>query len=168
MSPTIAAEEGLSETDKALLSQRAGHFGRLVKAPARYEETRGPDYAFADTFSWNVYSPAQYASGVKYCYTDLVGAAATIQFNGRYLDWIAKKAPVYGIALVSLDGGPPAEVDLYSADFLWKQHVWNTGLLSPGEHTVRIECTGRKSARATKAFINIDGFDIVGQLVGGY
>jgi type I restriction enzyme R subunit len=31
----IAVEEGLSETDKALLSQRAGHFGRLVKAPER-------------------------------------------------------------------------------------------------------------------------------------
>lgn len=30
-----AAEEGLSDTDKALLSQRAGHFGRLVKAPER-------------------------------------------------------------------------------------------------------------------------------------
>jgi type I restriction enzyme, R subunit len=31
----IAAQEGLSETDKALLSQRAGHFSRLVKAPGR-------------------------------------------------------------------------------------------------------------------------------------
>ncbi|HZT15771.1 MAG TPA: HsdR family type I site-specific deoxyribonuclease [Gaiellaceae bacterium] len=31
----IAAEEGLSETDRALLSQRGGHFSRLVKAPER-------------------------------------------------------------------------------------------------------------------------------------
>ncbi len=106
--------------------------GRLVQAPARYEETRGPHYAFEDTFSWNVYSPAQYASGVKYCYTEFVGATATVRFNGRYLAWVAKKAPVYGIARVSLDGGEPVDVDLYSADFLWKQHVWNTGLLSPG------------------------------------
>jgi type I restriction enzyme, R subunit len=31
----IAAEEGLTETERALLSQRAGHFSRLVKAPER-------------------------------------------------------------------------------------------------------------------------------------
>ena len=140
--------------------------GRLVQVPARYEETRGREYAFSDTFSWNVYSPASSASGAKYCYTNLVGATATIRFNGRYLAWIAKKAPVYGIARVTLDDGPPVEVNLYSANTLWRQHVWNTGLLSPGNHTVRIECTGRKAAGATKAFINIDGFDIVGELLG--
>ena len=140
--------------------------GRLVQAPARYEETRGPHYAFADKFSWNVYSPALQASGTKYCYTQFVGAAATIRFNGRYLAWIAKKAPVYGIARVTLDDGPPVNVDLYSADVLWRQRVWNSGLLRPGEHTVRIECTGRKSPKATKAFINIDGFDVVGELLG--
>jgi type I restriction enzyme R subunit len=31
----IAAEEGLTETEQALLSQRGGHFSRLVKAPER-------------------------------------------------------------------------------------------------------------------------------------
>jgi type I restriction enzyme R subunit len=31
----IAAEEGLGETDRALLSQRGGHFSRLAKAPER-------------------------------------------------------------------------------------------------------------------------------------
>jgi hypothetical protein len=140
--------------------------GRMVQAPARYEETRGPKYAFADSFSWNVYSPARLASGLKYCHTEFVGATATIRFNGRYLAWVAKRAPTYGIARVTLDGGEPVEVDLYDVNWLWKQHVWNTGLLSPGIHTVTIECTGRKSPKATKAFINIDGFDVVGELLG--
>jgi hypothetical protein len=90
-----------------------------------------------------------FASSSRGGYTELVGATAIIRFNGRYLGWIAKKAPVCGIARVTLDGGEPVDEDLYSADFLWKQHVWNTGLLSPGEHTVRIECAGRKSPRAT-------------------
>jgi len=51
------------------------------------------------------------------------------------VSWIALKGRNYGIARVTLDDGKPVDVDLYSADFLWKQHVWNTGLLSPGEHT---------------------------------
>jgi hypothetical protein len=140
--------------------------GTVLRVPLRYEETRGKYYAFEDTFSWNVYSPAYNASGSKYCYTNLVGASATIRFEGRYLAWIARKAPVYGIARVSVDNGPPEEVNLYSAVVRWKHKVWDTGMLLPGSHTVRIECTGEKPAAATKAFINIDGFDVVGGLIG--
>ncbi len=142
--------------------------GTLLQVPLRYEETRGKYYAFEDTFSWNVYSPAYNASGLKYCYTNLVGATATIEFDGRYLAWIARKAPVYGIARVSLDGGPPEEVNLYSAVVKWKQKVWETGMLVPGSHTLRIECTGEKPAGATKAFVNIDALDVVGELSGAY
>jgi hypothetical protein len=140
--------------------------GTLLHVPLRYEETRGKYYAFEDTFSWNVYSPAYNASGLKYCYTNLPGATATIRFDGRYLAWIARKAPVYGIARVSVDDGPPEEVNLYSPVVKWKQKVWDTGMLVPGSHTVLIECTGEKAAAATKAFINIDGFDVVGGLIG--
>jgi hypothetical protein len=140
--------------------------GTVLGVPLRYEETRGKYYAFEDTFSWNVYSPAYNASGSKYCYTNLVGASATIRFDGRYLGWIARKAPVYGIARVSVDDGPPEEVNLYSPVVKWKQKVWDTGMLVPGSHTVRIECTGEKPAAATKAFLNIDAFDVVGGLVG--
>lgn len=42
----------------------------------------------------------------------------------------------------------------------------DAGLLSPGEHTVRIECTGKRSPGAASAFINIDGFDVVGEVLG--
>jgi hypothetical protein len=89
----------------------------------------------------------------------------TATFTGSYLAWIAKKSPAYGAASVSLDGGAPVMVDLYDAVTLWQQPVWETGVLSPGTHTVTIQWTGEKNPAATGTDIGVDAFDVVGGLV---
>ena len=88
----------------------------------------------------------------------------TVTFVGSYLSWIAKKSPVYGKAKVTLDGGTPVVVDLYTAKEVWKQKVWETKTLVPGTHTVKIEWTGTKNSAATDTNIGVDAFDVIGVL----
>ncbi len=109
-------------------------------------------------------SSSSSASGGSFRFADSAGSAVTVTFTGSYLAWIAKKSPVYGKAKVTVDGGTPVSVDLYSANTLWQQKVWDTGTLASGAHTVRIEWTGSKSSGATDTNINVDALDIVGTL----
>jgi len=91
------------------------------------------------------------------------GGRAVISFSGTKFDWIATKASNYGIALVSLDGGAPIEVDLYGS-FAFKQKVWTTGIIADGSHTIEIEWTGTRNPASTGTYVNIDAVDVAGTL----
>jgi hypothetical protein len=85
----------------------------------------------------------------------------TVEFTGRYLAWVAKTCPWYGRAEVTLDGGTPVIVDLYSGYTVWKKQVYNTGLLTDGPHTLVIKRTGSKYWRSSGAGVSVDAFDIL-------
>ena len=125
----------------------------------RYEQT---DTRFAFAGGWTASSSASASRRQLPLCRISAGSSATATFNGTFLAWIGKKSPVYGKAKVTLDGGAPQTVDLYSADTKWQQKIWDTGVLPAGTHTVKIEWTGTKSANATGANINVDAFDIAG------
>jgi hypothetical protein len=128
--------------------------------PTRYEENDGH---FVYTGSW-VTPASSSASGGTFRYADTSGSSVRVTFVGSYLGWITKESPVYGMAKVTLDGGTPVIVDLCSASEGFKQLAWQTGQLVPGTHTVLIEWTGTKNARATDYNIGVDAFDIIGTL----
>ncbi len=65
--------------------------------------------------------------------------SVTVQFTGTSLTWVTKMSPRYGKARLTLDGGTPTIVDLYSATEVWQQKVWQSGTLEQGTHTVTIE-----------------------------
>lgn len=125
----------------------------------RYEQT---DFRLVSTGIWST-SMAASASGGSFGYVDAT-ATTRANFNGTYLAWIAKKSPAYGIARVTLDGTRTFLVDLYSSSTLYKQRVWNTGVLPLGLHTVKIEWTGNKNASAGDANVSVDAFDVAGTL----
>jgi hypothetical protein len=127
----------------------------------RFEET-DPRLVYAG--SWTSLFNSIYSGGsMKYAYTS--GASVTISFTGTSLDWIAKTGPSYGKAQVTLDGGAPVLVDLYSPIFLYQMKVWSTGSLPSGNHTVKIQWTGQKNASATFNYnIDLDAVDVVGTL----
>jgi hypothetical protein len=127
----------------------------------RYEQT---DSHVIFKGHWNTASDAS-AADDDFCYADTAGSSAKVSFVGTRLVWIAKKSPVYGMAKVSVDGGAPATVDLYSPTTLWRQTVWQTGRLSPGTHRVTIQWTGTKDSAASGTSINVDAFDVTGALV---
>ncbi len=131
-------------------------------ATTRFEQD---DSRLAYVGAWNsVNSKAREASQRSFRWTNSTGASVIVQFSGTYLAWIAKTSPVYGIAQVSVDGGPAANVDLYSATIKWQQPVWSTGTLAAGTHTVIIKWSGSKRAAALHAYLNVDAFDIAGTL----
>ena len=138
--------------------------GTLTQAPSvsaiRWEQDN-THFVYAGTWTASSSSSASVGS---FRFADSSGSSVTVTFVGSYLSWIAKKSPVYGKARVTLDGGTPMVVDLYSAKVLWKQKVWETKTLVPGTHTVKIEWTGAKSSAATGTNIGVDAFDVVGTL----
>ena len=108
-------------------------------------------------------SPA--LSGGSYKYAWKTGLTAHIAFDGVKLDWITTKAPNYGVAKVTLDGGDPEYVDLYSATYRYKSLVWSTGELAPGRHEIAIEWTGTKNAASTGFSVGVDALDVAGSLL---
>lgn len=133
-------------------------------APTRYEQDDG---ALSYLGTWTPLAGGS-ASGGAWVVTKEAGASVSLAFTGRYLAWISKMSPSYGIAKVTLDAGTPGEVsalvDLYSAATLYKQNLYNTGLLSDGLHTLVIECMATKNPAAGDTNIGVDAFDILGSL----
>jgi N-acetylmuramoyl-L-alanine amidase len=109
-------------------------------------------------------APSQSASGGSYRYANTSGASVTVRFTGTSFAWVTKKNPKYGIARLTLDGGTPTIVDLYSATEVWQQTVWKSADLEQGTHTVKIERTGTKNPLAVDYNIGTDAFDIAGTL----
>ena len=104
------------------------------------------------------------ASGGSFALTKSSGAGTTVNFTGMQIDWFAKVGPAYGKAQVTVDGGAPVMVDLYSKEELWRQRVWSSGRLDMGPHVVKIAWTGTKAPESTGTYINVDAFQIAGYL----
>jgi C1A family cysteine protease len=111
--------------------------------------------------TWTTTSGSYY-SGSSYKYSSTKGGSVTITFTGTSLDWIARKGTGAGIANVTLDDKAAVPVDLYNSTTAYKQKAWSSGPLASGPHTVKIECTGTKNAKASSTAVNIDAVDVVG------
>jgi hypothetical protein len=129
-------------------------------ATTRYEQT-DPNLVYTGTWTS---SSSSTLSGGTMKYTFGAGASVTISFTGTYLAWIARTGASYGIAQVTLDGGTPVLVDLYSSATFNQQAVWSTGPLSSGPHTVKIAWTGQRNPRSIFTYVDVDAFDVVGTL----
>ena len=109
-------------------------------------------------------SPTTSASGSSFKFADTSGASVTVKFTGISCNLIAKKSPLYGIAEIKLDDQPAVLVDFYNSTALFKQTVWKSGFLAPGDHTVTIKWTGTKRTAATDYNIDLDAVDVIGTL----
>ncbi len=153
--------------DRTTLNSRYGAPSTAIKGFRVYRDTHHAyqqgNSLLAYTGTWTVSSSSS-ASGGSFRYANAAGASVTATFKGTYLAWIAKKSPVYGVASVTLDGGTPVAVDLYSSSILWQKKVWETGTLASGTHTVTIRWTGDRNGHATDSNIGVDAFDVLGTL----
>ncbi len=128
-------------------------------------DDKDADY-FTYTPTWPRWDDSGYwaASNDTYTYTDQATYKATFTFNGCFASWITRTANTQGKAKVTLDPGigeKVSYVDLYSPTTQWKKPVYSTGLLSPGDHTVVIECLGTKNPASWWKSIGVDRFDII-------
>ncbi|WP_405148808.1 RICIN domain-containing protein [Sphaerisporangium sp. NBC_01403] len=100
-------------------------------------------------------------------YSDVAGATATLNFLGTGVTLRAVTAPGHGIVGVSVDGGPEALVDEYSAARTGDVAVWSSPRLASGTHTIRVRATGDKRAQATHNWATIDRFEVTNAPVSG-
>ena len=137
--------------------------GALAQAPKLVRHQQG-DERFRYTGVWSN-GITWSASGGDFSYADGPGAAVNVLFDGTYLAWYAKTGPQYGRARVSLDGKAPVYVDLYSSRDAYKKLAYQTGMLADGEHTLSIYWIGQKNPSAIGYRVDVDTFDVVGDLL---
>lgn len=90
------------------------------------------------------------------------GAALTVPFKGTRLVWYASKENNLGIAAVSIDGGPEIEVDMWTYSHVpqYERMMFDSGLLEPNLHTLRIRVTGDKNKNSTGVGIFHDRIEV--------
>ncbi len=174
---TLYSKTGLADAEHTLLIERTGDKngsssgttisldaiyleGTLEQAAqrARYEEGR-TDFKY--TGAWETASDGKASSGA-FLTCDAGDDSASVSFYGTNLAWMARTAPWYGKAKVSLDGGPLEVVDLYSSKVKYGQKVYDTGLLTEGPHTLYIYWIGDKNADSVGTRLSVDAFDMFG------
>ena len=94
---------------------------------------------------WIHSNPNSLFSGRTVAFSATTGSRAVFTFTGTSVRWIGQRQRDGGIALVYLDGVPIAEIDTFAG----RQNEFQTAVftrtgLSPGQHTLAIEVTGRK------------------------
>ena len=135
--------------------------GNLV--PAVRKEQTEPLLVWTPSLSaWTLGTSISYSGG-SYRYSNTSGASVTINFTGVSLEIIAKTAPSYGNATITIDGVSKA-VSFYSSTTTYKKTVWSSGFLAPGNHTVTITRAGTKSTSSTGYTIDLDAVDVRGVL----
>jgi hypothetical protein len=129
----------------------------------RYEET---DPHLVWTGDWQHPSNPQGFSGGAAMHTDYSGASLTINFSGTSISWIGALWDSAGRAAVTLDGGGPVSVTLYSDYWppLYQQTVWQSGTLAYGSHTLKITCLHDSPWASGGYWISVDAFDVIGTL----
>lgn len=96
-------------------------------------------------------------------WTETTGDSVDFAFTGTQLTFHAITDPGHGIAAVSVDGGTPVDVDLYSASRTGDAPVWTSPTLPDGPHTFTFTSTGRKNAASSGTAVTVDRIDFVGE-----
>jgi len=96
---------------------------------------------------------------------DHAGRTGHIYLQRASVSWIGGRAPVTGIARVSVDGVFLTEVDTYSKTEEIRVPMFTVNGLANTTHTLAIEVTGRQNAAATSDIIVVDAFDVPGPAV---
>ena len=130
----------------------------LASAGMRVEES-DPAMNFAGP--WTASDSSWGWSGGSALQSSAAGATVSLTFVGTSIRWIGSRGRGMGIALVSVDGGPAREVDLFArpTDEIHSS-IFTVSDLSNGQHTLTIEVTGRKNNEAQGNVVVIDALDV--------
>jgi hypothetical protein len=93
--------------------------------------------------------------------TQAAGETMTVPFRGTAISWIGYRGPDAGIANVTVDGGAPTQVDLYSPTATFQPIVFTKTGLTDTTHTLVIQSTGTKNAASSAARVVVDALDVM-------
>lgn len=136
----------------------SGGGGSVAGVGAHAEES---DPSVTLTGGWTAANSAWGWSGGNAVQSSTAGAKATITFSGTSVRWLGSRGRAMGIALVSVDGGPATEVDLFARP-MDEAHspIITIGDLGAGQHTLTIEVAGRANSEAQGNAVVVDAFDV--------
>jgi hypothetical protein len=80
----------------------------------------------------------------------------TLSFTGSRIEFYSAKASHHGVVAISIDNGPETNVDLYAASRQNFVMAYNSGVLSDGNHILKIRVMGSRNAASTGAYAIID------------
>ena len=140
-----------------------GSSGPRASAGMHVEES---DPAVTLSGTWTASDPGFGWSGGAARESTSAGAKASLPFSGTSVTWFGRRGRTSGIALVSVDGAPATEVNLFAHpnDEIHSPAYTVTGL-SDGPHTLTIEVAGRSDSQALGTTVTVDAFDVQGQIV---
>lgn len=84
----------------------------------------------------------------------------TFQFHGTSVKYYSTKAGNIGIAAFSIDNGQEQMVDLYQADKEDQKLVYESAVLKPGLHTLKVRVTGNKNEAASDCCVVADKIEV--------
>ena len=134
----------------------AGLPGGVTATAGRLEENSP---ALLYTGRWYA-NPATIHSGSGATLAMDAGSRATVTFNGTGISWRGFRDQWSGIATVYVDGEAKGTIDCYLAAAQPQATLFVVNGLSPGEHRLTIEVTGRKGGSSQGSWIWIDAFDV--------
>lgn len=79
-----------------------------------------------------------------------------INFVGTQIDVYSIKAPVHGIAGISLDGGPEVLVDCYAPTRLENTLIYSSPSVSYGQHHLQVRVTGKQNPASQGSYVVAD------------
>ncbi|MDR3687692.1 MAG: chitobiase/beta-hexosaminidase C-terminal domain-containing protein, partial [Coriobacteriia bacterium] len=147
-----------ASVDKAGNAEATKTASFTVASLTRIENT-DPTIVFVG--SWTT-ALSSLRSGGSWAYTTTNGSTATLKFSGTSVVLITTTGSSWGIASITVDGGTPYQVDLYTTASAHQKAVWSLVGLTNGPHTVTVAQSGLKNPLSSGYGIGVDAFDISG------
>ena len=123
------------------------------------DDTAAANVAFRG--AWSVATVAGAYGGTVHA-SSAAGPSATLSgltwTRAGSVAWVSTLGPDRGIAVVSIDGGPPVSVDLFAASQQAAQVVFALNGLSPGTHTLVVTPQGSRNPASTGNRVDVDAF----------
>jgi lysophospholipase L1-like esterase len=162
-----------SDTVDGLHPSDAGHVkitGLLVPELQKYltstTTVNDTQFSYDNAANW-AYGAQPGANQSDNHWSNVRDAYYQLQFTGTQAKVYGGRAPMHGIAAISVDGGAETSVDTYAATRADNVLLWSSPTLGAGTHTLKVRVTGSRNPSAWNNYISADRVDIVGgDLVG--
>jgi|GEM_PF-2394547 len=109
------------------------------------------------TGPWRALRSFGEACGKTLSYTDMPGAAVTLEFEGTSVTYLFTRAYTHGFAEVLIDGQRREVIDAFYPAIEWRAETTYSGL-APGRHTITVRAVHAKAAQSQSYDVDLDGF----------
>ncbi|MEV7215556.1 RICIN domain-containing protein [Kitasatospora cineracea] len=134
---------------------RGAYGGTGLATPVRTD-----DNSATYSGSWSTLSCGGCTGGSAHT-TSASGASATFTATGRTISLYGVQSSTGGTATVSIDGGAPVAIDLYTPGATANgQLVYTSPQLASGSHTVTVTNTGTADPRSTGTAVTLDSWTV--------